>query len=1397
MSDRETPNWADKKQFFQAVVETISLAFGQQPACLWLLDEDRKQLRVIAAIGLADEYTREAVLALDEPSVAREVLQTGQTIVVPTIATDKRWKYKPEAAAHGLKSAIVAPLRIKQSIVGVLDVYWQQQRRKFSDFEVRLVESFANQVAAAQRRLREAEALNEISLTMNSAWRSETLLEQTMKSVARTLECDRVSLFLLDKAGTLHQRATSAETRQRSFPPGVGVAGWVAQTGLPLNIADAQQDARFVPGLSSAADGPRSMLAVPMPGVERCLGVIVADMMTEAAFDEHDQRLLETLARQIAIVIQNTELLKREALLRKVDTAISQTLKPDETLEMILAGALELTGMQSGVIYLVNETGTAITACFEYPAGFGHTLPRLDNENAMTRSIIRTGQPIPVSDVSREPRVNPAMLKEKGVHSLIGVPLLLDHRVIGVLYLNENKRRVFDSADIELLMTLAGRAAIAVRNAQLYERAETLRETARIANSARSIAEVMDVVLDQLREVVEYNSASVQLIQGERRALVRGRGFSVENSPAELRRNISQDPLISKVVYGRRPLVISDVKDEPLWSHIPETAHVRSWMGIPLVVRGQQVVGLLTIDHSQPGFYTPETGELATAFADQVAIALHNSAQAQALASLNQLTQQLLSIEKAQDVRTLLEQIAQGALEVLSADIIEFYEYRQDQNKIELPPISRGELYGPYVPKGEIRKDDIIIELMRQAQPLYIKNTQTNELFCAPFVNRPPDWPAQRFAVREKIQSNAFIPLRTLNETVGFMFINYRLPQEFADDQVRLIELFASQAAIAIKNARLHTALKNRIEDLDALNKIGRALTSGIRLQELDILELVHAQICQLFDANNMYIALYDEATDTVRFGLAYVDGQRIDVERDKGWQPRQGGKGKTEEIIKTRKPIFHATRAEAEAWYAQPGHEEYVGGALPSWLGVPVMIGEKVLGVIATYHPTRDYVYDKDDLKVLQSIADQAAIALDNANMFYDINRRLETLVEFGQELTAGIHLSEAEILELIHSRAGELMDANNMYIALYDEATDTVRFGLAYVDGQRIDVQQAEGWQPRRAGKGRTEEIIRTKKPIFTATKEEAEAWYAQPGHEEYVGTALASWLGVPMLAGEKVLGVIATYHPTRDYVYSGDDLKILQGLANQAAVAIQNARLYRMVEAAQRKIADTEAVMTRTFIAADFVHRMNNLAGTIPIWVDLIYEALNKQNAETAEVTTYLKEIQKDTEGLLTAAEELRHPPAPQQIDIAPILESVLRPVSIQYPDKIKTRVEVQPELHKVMAVPASLANAIGNIVSNGADAILAKGEGTLAIRADNYQDSNGANWVRIVIKDDGVGIPDQDKDKIFAPFFTTKESGMGYGLWRSRTIIVGELGGKIDLESSTETGTTFTLLLPALP
>ena len=282
----------------------------------------------------------------------------------------------------------------------------------------------------------------------------------------------------------------------------------------------------------------------------------------------------------------------------------------------------------------------------------------------------------------------------------------------------------------------------------------------------------------------------------------------------------------------------------------------------------------------------------------------------------------------------------------------------------------------------------------------------------------------------------------------------------------------------------------------------------------------------------------------------------------------------------------------------------------------------------------------------------------------------------------------------------------------------------------------------------------------------------------------------------------------------MYSRNDLDILQSMANSAAIALENARLYatqesqtkeleaqtQALEKANRRIAETQDVLTRSLIAADFVHRLNNLAGTIPIWVDMIRgESVKPSPESTKNITTYLDQIAKDTNDLLRAAEQLKDAPREIKIDMSFMLENILRQLRIQYRQEIEAKTidiakEIPSELYSIWGNASSVSNAVYSVMANGVESILAKGQGVLTVNAQNWTDDNGQAWVKLDIADTGQGIAPDDQNRLFTPFFTTKGPGRGYGLWRAKTLIEETLKGQLTFTTEVGQGTMFTILLP---
>ncbi|MFI4982332.1 MAG: GAF domain-containing protein, partial [Nevskiales bacterium] len=190
----------------------------------------------------------------------------------------------------------------------------------------------------------------------------------------------------------------------------------------------------------------------------------------------------------------------------------------------------------------------------------------------------------------------------------------------------------FQPDDVTLTAAIAAQAGIAVENAQLFaaERRERevsnhLREVAGTVNGTLDLGQVLPLVLDQLARVVDYDSASILLREGDRLRVAAAHGFADAEAVMALSFD-SLHGLSARVLRERRSLVVDDVQrsDEWLATNVPETNAIRAWIGAPLIVKGE-VMGLLSVDSRQPGAYGPEDGQVVSAFAEQAAVAVLNA----------------------------------------------------------------------------------------------------------------------------------------------------------------------------------------------------------------------------------------------------------------------------------------------------------------------------------------------------------------------------------------------------------------------------------------------------------------------------------------------------------------------------------------------------------------------------------------------------------------------------------------------------------------------------------------------------------------------------------------------------------------------------------------------------
>ncbi|HUK11832.1 MAG TPA: PAS domain S-box protein, partial [Thermoanaerobaculaceae bacterium] len=383
-----------------------------------------------------------------------------------------------------------------------------------------------------------------------------------------------------------------------------------------------------------------------------------------------------------------------------------------------------------------------------------------------------------------------------------------------------------------------------------------------------------------------------------------------------------------------------------------------------------------------------------------------------------------------------------------------------------------------------------------------------------------------------------------------------RVSEELLRYRERLEDLVRERTAeLAATNERLvrEAGERERAEELRAaIYEISEAANQAENLEEL--FGSIHAIVGRLMNAKNFYIALYDPASNLLSFPY-FVD------EKDSTPEPFPLGKGMTSHVMRTGRPLL-AQPGALDQLQAQ-GTITRLGSDSVDWLGVPLKVQDRVIGVLAVQSYVGDVRYTKADEDVLSYVSAQVADAIERRrarDLLAATNERLVREAgerERAEELRAAIYeiseaANQAENLErlyaAIHAIVGRLMEAKNLYIALYDPATNLLSFPY-FVD--EVDTTP----EPFPLGKGLTSHVVRSGQPLLATP--EVFSDLERQGVVEALGAPSIDWLGVPLATGGRVIGALVAQTYAGGARYGERDKEILTFVSHQIAQAIERKR------------------------------------------------------------------------------------------------------------------------------------------------------------------------------------------------------------------------------------------------
>ncbi len=788
--------------------------------------------------------------------------------------------------------------------------------------------------------------------------------------------------------------------------------------------------------------------------------------------------------------------------------------------------------------------------------------PQKLRKGGVTAYVIRTGQPYHDSPEKYEALVQKGEIERVGAESVdwLGVPLKVENRTIGVLVVQSYTDGVrYRDDDLDLLNFVGQHIAAALSRARALEETRQRNAELAIINSIQQglatqldFQTIIDLVGDKIRETFKADTTYIALAD-QRAGLIHfpyfvDKGHRIEEAPERL--GLGRG-LTSEVLETRQPLLLGTQEEQQRHNVIfvaspgEERDLNETYLGVPILAGGE-VTGVVSVQSYAQNAYRDSEIRLLTTLAASLGVALENARlfdetqrlfkaeqqRAAELAIINSIQQGLAS---RLDFQAIIDLVGDKLRQVLDTGDIGIRWHDREANLIYyLYEYEHGErLTIPPAPPS----NRAWLRLIETRQPIVLNTLAAMGEMGVTLV---PGTDQSKAMVN--------VPIIGSDRVIGSIILeNYERENAFSDSDVRLLSTVASSMGVALENARLFDetqrlfkAEQQRAAELATINSLSQTLASQLELEALT--ELVGEKIRETFGAQSVYVALYDKQAQVIHFPYDLDNNNRTSGETIKF------GQGMTSHIIRTRQPLLinrHNLERHQELGI------EVVGTLSKSYLGVPIMAGEEAIGVISVQSTEQEDRFTESDMRLLTTIAANVGVALQNARLFDETQRRARetaALAEVGRDVSSTLDLTL--VMERIAAHARDLLGAATSAIYLPDASGHAFRAIVAL--GPDADEIKADHVH---VGQGIIGNLAKDGVAEFINDANNDPRARTIPGTPDEDKERL---MAAPLLAGERVSGMMAVWR-TGGHPFNQSELDFLIGLSQQAAVAIENARLF----------------------------------------------------------------------------------------------------------------------------------------------------------------------------------------------------------------------------------------------
>jgi signal transduction histidine kinase/CHASE3 domain sensor protein len=948
---------------------------------------------------------------------------------------------------------------------------------------------------------------------------------------------------------------------------------------------------------------------------------------------------------------------------------------------------------------------------------------------------------------------------------------------------------------------------------QIEERAHELGEALERQTATSEVLGVISRSTAELQPVLDTIAATAARLCHADRTLVcrreadgRYRLAAASDADQEFLRYVAQNPVVPgrATIVGRtalegRTVHVPDVLEDPefTWFESQAKGHQRTVLGVPLL-RGDAVIGVITLSRNTVRPFTDKEIELVTTFADQAVIAIENvrlfdAVQARTRELTEALEQQtatsaILRVISTSptDVQPVFETIVRDAVALCGSLFANVFRYDG-----ELLHLVASHNVGPDY-----------VELLRAKYPMRPDSSQVSgRAVLTRSVVRLEDALAdphydQRFPTAMSWRRMLGVPLLRQGEPQGVIVVGWAEAGPVAKAQEELLKQFADQAVIAIENVRLFDEVQARTDEL------GKALEQQVATGE--ILRVIASSPTDIAPVLNAVAESAARLCGAVDAQIFRVEGDVLRLAASFGSIPvhfREGAIGRewvTGRAVVDRRTIHVPDLA------AEPDSEYPVGLEMQrqhghrTTLATPLLRQGKALGAILIRRLDVD-PFTEDQIRLLEGFADQAVIAIENVRLFDEVQARTRELTRSVAELRALGEVSQAvnstlelqAVLRAIAAHAVALAGADAGVFCAYDEGAQI--FHIQATHELDPDVVEALTRRPVRLGEGVTGRAGLQRAAVQIADIDREPDY---PFHDVVRRPGYRALLALPLVREDSLFGSLVLCRKAPG-AFAAETVELVQTLANQSVLAIENAELFEEIE---RKGRELEAASRhKSEFLANMSHELRTPLNAVLGYAELIQDGIYGEVPE--KIHAVLDRVQQNGRhllGLINDVLDLSKIEA-GQLTLSPVeyslrelvLDVVSATEALASEKRLALEVEVAADLPHGQGDERRLTQVLLNLVSN---AIKFTEAGAVTIRAKVADGS-----FLVAVSDTGVGIAEGDRERIFEEFqqvdssSTRKKGGTGLGLAIARRIV--ELhGGRIWVESTPGQGSTFAFTLP---